>query len=97
MVRPEVNFSKITTIMTHPQVLAQCKQRLAREYSHLNQVSGKGKMIDHAVVAKNLGEKKLSRQVATVGSKVLAELYNLNVINDDLQDLTENYTSFLIK
>jgi len=54
MIRNEADFLEITTIMTHPQVLAQCKQRLAREYSHLKQISGKGKLIDHAVVGKKI-------------------------------------------
>lgn len=95
MIRGDADLSEITTIMTHPQVLAQCKQTLVQKYPHLKQTSGKGKLIDHAVVAKNLGGKKLPKYIATMGSKVLAELYNLKVIEDNLQDLKENYTTFL--
>lgn len=96
MVRNDAEFSEITTIMTHPQVLSQCKQTLIQKYPHLQQTSGKGKLIDHAVVAKNLSEKVLPKHIATMGSKVLAKLYNLKIVEDNLQDLKENYTSFLL-
>jgi len=69
---------------------------LKQKYSHLKQVSGNGKLIDHTMVAKNLAEKKLPENIATMGSKILAELYNLRIVDNNLQDLKENYTSFLM-
>jgi prephenate dehydrogenase len=96
MIRADAAFSEITTIMTHPQVLAQCKQTLAQKYQQLIQTSGKGRMVDHAAVARDLGSSKLPKHVATMGSKVLAELYDLKIVEDNLQDLKENYTSFLL-
>ena len=95
MIRKDANLSDITTIMTHPQVLAQCKRTLETKYPRLKLSSGEGKLIDHALVAKSLGEKKLGKHIATIGSKILAELYNLKLIETNLQDLKENYTSFL--
>lgn len=95
MIKKDAKLSDITTIMTHPQVLAQCKATLLKKYSHLKQTSGEKQLIDHAVVAKHLSENKLPRYIATMGSKVLADLYNLQVIEDNLQDAKENYTSFL--
>lgn len=96
MVGTDVDLGEITTIMTHPQVLAQCKQTLTEKYPGLKQTSGKGKLIDHATVAKKLAEKKIPRHVATMGSKILAKLYDLKIVEGDLQDLEENYTSFLV-
>lgn len=95
MIRKDDKFSDITTIMTHPQVLAQCKSTLAKKYPNLKQISGEKELIDHAVVAKYLSENKLPKHVATMGSKVLAKLYNLQIIEDNLQDAKENFTSFL--
>jgi prephenate dehydratase len=95
MIRKDADFSEITTIMTHPQVLSQCKETLKRKYPRLKLTSGKGKFVDHALVAKSLGEKKLPKHIATMGSKILAELYDLKIIEDNLQDLKENYTTFL--
>ncbi|HEY5442741.1 MAG TPA: prephenate dehydrogenase/arogenate dehydrogenase family protein [Candidatus Saccharimonadales bacterium] len=96
MIRPDAEFEEVTTIMAHPQVFAQCKRTLPEKYPHLELTSGTGDLIDHANVAKQLGEKKLPKHVATMGSKVLAELYGLKIIEDNLQDAQENYTSFLL-
>jgi arogenate dehydrogenase (NADP+) len=96
MIRPDADYSEVTTIMSHPQVFAQCKRTLPEKYPHLVLTSGKGELIDHANVAKQMAAKKLPKNVATMGSKVLAELYGLKVVEDNLQDAQENYTSFLV-
>ncbi|PIQ80963.1 MAG: hypothetical protein COZ34_01465 [Candidatus Pacebacteria bacterium CG_4_10_14_3_um_filter_34_15] len=96
MIRKDADFNDVTSIMSHPQVFAQCKDTLSKKYPHLNQISGEGELIDHAMVAKYLSEDKLPKQTATMGSKVLAELYDLRIIEDNLQDAKENYTSFLL-
>ncbi len=95
MIRRDADFSEITTIMTHPQVLAQCKQTLQYKYPNLKQTSGQGKYVDHALVAKSLAEKKLPKQIATMGSKILSQLYNLKIIEGNMEDLKENYTTFI--
>jgi arogenate dehydrogenase (NADP+), plant len=96
MVKKGVSLKHIDTIMTHPQVLAQCKGSLSQKYEQLKQTSGEGELIDHALVAQALSEGKLPDNIATMGSKVLADLYNLDIIEDNLQDLHDNYTSFLL-
>ncbi len=96
MIRDDAEFSDIEQVMAHPQVFAQCKSTLARKYPDLNFVSGKGELIDHANVAKQLGAHKLPKETGTMGSKVLAGLYNLKIVEDNLQDAEENYTSFLM-
>lgn len=96
MIRDDANYSEITTIMTHPQVLAQCKSTLLQKYPHLKQTSGEGELVDHANVAKHLAAHKLPKSTAVMGSKILAELYNLKIVEDNLQDAQENYTSFLL-
>lgn len=96
MIRKDADFSKVTSIMSHPQVFAQCKNTLSKKYPHLKQTSGEGELIDHAMVAKHLSENKLGKQIATMGSKVLAEPYDLKIIEDNLQDAAENYTSFML-
>jgi prephenate dehydrogenase len=96
MIRKDATLKDIDTIMTHPQVLAQCKSSLTQKYSHLKQTSGEGELIDHALVAKSLSEKNLPKNIATMGSRVLADLYGLKIVEENLQDLNENYTSFLL-
>lgn len=91
MIRADANIREINTIMTHPQVLAQCKQTLALKYPHLKQTSGAGILLDQAVVAK-----QLDKNTATMGSNILAKIYGLKIIEDNLQDSKENFTSFLM-
>jgi len=95
MIRDDADFSEVDTIMTHDQVLAQCKKNLAEKYSRLKQTTGEGDLVDHALVAKYLSEGKLPKNIATMGSRVLAEIYNLKIVEENLQDQEENFTSFL--
>jgi prephenate dehydratase len=81
--------------MTHPQVLAQCRSALASRYPNLRQTSGEGDLIDHAKVAELIASGELAPSIATMGSSVLANIHGLRVIEDNLQDLGENFTSFL--
>jgi prephenate dehydrogenase/prephenate dehydratase len=85
----------IDTVMTHPQVLGQCQATLRARYPSLRQTSGEGDLIDHAKVAELLGQGALPRNIATMGSRVLAHIHGLAIIEDNLQDLDNNLTSFL--
>ncbi|GAC1341245.1 MAG: hypothetical protein NVSMB29_11430 [Candidatus Dormibacteria bacterium] len=89
------DFSRVDTVMTHPQVLRQCRTNLAKKYANLRQVSGEGDLIDHAKVAELLGGGRLAPSIATMGSRSLADIHDLRVVEDNLQDLDDNFTSFL--
>ena len=52
-------------------------------------------MIDHAKVAEKLAGGELSSNVAVMGSKVLAEINDLKVVEENLQDQATNFTQFL--
>ncbi len=95
MMSSDGDIAAVDTVMTHPQVLAQCRSTLATRYPHLKLISGEGDLIDHAKVAELLSTGELEPTIATMGSSVLAEIYGLRVIEDNLQDLGENFTSFL--
>jgi prephenate dehydrogenase len=95
MIAPGVDFNNVDTIMTHPQVLKQCKTNLAFKYERLKQTSGEGDLVDHAKVAELMSQGKMPPNIATMGSKVLAKIYGLKLIEENLQDLHENFTSFL--
>lgn len=95
MIRPDQDFSQIDTIMCHPQVLAQCKTNLKNKYPHFKQTSGEGEWVDNAKTAEALSTGRLSDNTAVMGSKVLAEIYNLRVLEDNLQDAEQNYTRFI--
>jgi arogenate dehydrogenase (NADP+) len=95
MIRADSHLEEVDTIMSHPQVLKQCTTTLKEKYGRLQLTSGQGDLIDHAQVAKLLGSKELPPNIATMGSKILAEIHNLRIVEDNLQDLKNNYTSFL--
>lgn len=95
MIRKDASFNQIDTVMAHPQVFAQCKENLNKKYSKLNQKVGEGEMIDHAKVAEKLAGGELSSNVAVMGSKVLAEINDLKVVEENLQDQATNFTQFL--
>lgn len=107
MVRNDAIFDPdTTTLITHPQVLAQCENNLEERYPELKKTSGDGPLIDHALVAEYMAENRPvsaggvifdAKNIATMGSKRLAELYDLTIVDKDLQDLgDQNYTSFLV-
>lgn len=96
MMKSGCSFDHIDMIMAHPQVFAQCKSNLEYNYPQLKLVSGKGRMIDHAYIAKLLSQGKLPDTIAVMGSKGLADIYNLDIIEENLQDLEDNHTSFLM-
>jgi len=95
MIKKGLKLKDIDTIMTHPQVLKQCKENLANKYPNLKLTSGEGVLIDHAEVAKSLSENKLPDNIGVIASKVLAEIYNLEIVEIGLQDLKNNFTSFM--
>lgn len=95
MIAAGADLAAVDTLMTHPQVLSQCRATLARRYPQLRQTSGEGELIDHARVAELLGRGGLPATTATMGSRTLADLHGLRVVEDNLQDLEDNLTSFL--
>lgn len=95
MIAKGANFDEIDTIMAHPQVFRQCKNNLEKKYSKLKLKSGEGAMIDHARVAEMLGKGEMDKNVAVMGSKVLAEIHGLKIVENNLQDLDTNFTQFL--
>lgn len=95
MVHPATTLQKVDSIMAHPQVFRQCQGNLAAKYGRLKQVSGSGNLIDSAHAAEQLSIGALPPNHAVMGSHILAELFGLKIVEDNLQDLKENYTSFL--
>lgn len=96
MVPKGVTIDNIDTLMSHPQVFKQCKNKLEQKYPSMIKKSGDGELIDHAMVAKNMSEGKVERNVAVLGPKILSEIYDLDILDSNLQDLDENWTSFLM-
>jgi arogenate dehydrogenase (NADP+), plant len=95
MIAPGADFNDCDTIMTHPQVLRQCKTNLEMKYQRLKKTSGEGDLVDHAKVAELLAAGEIPPNVATMGSKTLAKIHGLEIVEEGLQDAQDNFTSFL--
>lgn len=95
MIRKDSRFDQIDTIMAHPQVFSQCKDNLAHKYSKLELKVGEGELIDHARVAELMAAGEIPANVATMGSRVLAEINDLKIVEENLQDSSTNFTQFL--
>lgn len=95
MKKPGIPQAELNTIMAHPQVFSQCKNTLT-QFPQYNLVSGDGNLIDTAEAAKALSEGIIPETTAILGPKVLSEIYNFDVIEENLQDDDKNITSFLL-
>lgn len=96
LIRKDISKEKIKAIMAHPQTFAQCKNSLRKKYPHIKQVIGKNKLIDPAFVAQKLSNNKLPKTIAIIGSSKLADIYDLQIVDKNLQDDKKNLTSFLL-
>lgn len=86
---PETNYRDIKTVYSHPQVLAQCSGFITR-----NKLEPRP-FYDTAGAAKMLSEQKLER-VGVIASDICAEIYNLEIIKDNIEDDKTNSTRFVI-
>ncbi len=96
MKRKDVTTSVIQQIMAHPQVFKQCAGTLSKKYAGLNQLSGSGDLIDTAKVAWALAKGTVDKNTYILGPKILSNIYNFEVVDENLQDSKENLTSFFL-
>ena len=86
---PETDHREIHSVYSHPQALAQCRNFLAR--NKLDPVQ----FHDTAGAAKMLMETR-PKASAAIASKLSAELYNLEILKENIEDLERNLTRFIV-
>jgi prephenate dehydratase/chorismate mutase len=89
LVLPGSDHREIRAVYSDSQALAQCRRFLTR--NKLEPVQ----YYDSAGAAKMLAE-KAPKASAAIASKLSAELYNLEIIKEDIEDLDRNTTRFLV-
>ncbi len=82
-------LDKIRRIYSHPQVLGQCRAYLLENFPGADQVE----MTSTAMAAARAVDDPES---ATLGSPVAAELYNLKILAENVEDSSFNTTRFLV-
>lgn len=91
LVRSGVTPAHITAIASHDQALKQCRMYLKRMWGSAELIP----YADTALAAKDLAEGKLPDTTAVVASKRAQELYTLDALEEKIQDLKFNYTTFV--
>lgn len=81
--------SKIKRVYSNPQVFSQCRRWLAANLPEAELIPASST----AAAAKKV---KSDRWGACIGGKILADLYGLDLIASSIEDLSSNYTRFLI-
>jgi prephenate dehydratase len=81
--------SNIKSVYSHPQALAQCRRYLQER--KLTAIAA----YDTAGAVKMIKQKK-NMQVAAIASRRAAELYNMDILEEGIEDSKNNFTRFLI-
>ncbi len=80
---------EISVIYSHPQALAQCRKYIQNR--HLESVP----MYDTAGSVKFIKETR-NAGAAAIASKHAAQIYDMKVVEEDIEDNSNNFTRFLI-
>ena len=80
----------ITEVWSHPMALLQCKE-FFKKHPHIKLVED----VDTAEVAKRISKNNLIG-IAAIAPKIAAEIFNLAVIEDEIQTIKDNSTRFVI-
>ena len=80
----------IKEVWSHPMALLQCKE-FFKKHPHIKLVED----VDTAEVAKRISKEKL-KGIAAIAPKIAAEIFNLEVLEDEIQTMKDNSTRFVI-
>jgi prephenate dehydratase len=89
MALPGESLASIKTVYSHPQALAQCEQFLGKMGAEIVPT------YDTAGSAKLIQEKRLVN-CAAVASKRVAQIYEMQVLAENIQTIPNNYTKFFV-
>jgi prephenate dehydratase len=86
---PDATLADLKRVKSHPQALAQCERYLARR--GLEAVPN----FDTAGSARELAEHP-EPETGAIASTLAGELYGLEILDDEVEDLPFNYTRFFV-
>jgi len=85
----EIDHRDIRIVYSHPQALLQCREFIARNKLEPRPYP------DTAGAARMIAESGLASSAA-IASRLAAELYGLEIIKEDIQDVADNRTRFVV-
>ena len=89
MIHPD--NTDIEKIYSHPQALAQCYHFLDKEYKDVI----KQEFGSTAAAAKRVAENP-EKKYAAIANSYAAKLYGLKIIHQNIQDIEQNHTKFIV-
>ena len=90
MALPGQTIKSIKEVWSHPMALLQCKE-FFKKHPHIKLVED----VDTAEVAKRISKENL-KGVAAIAPIIAAEIFELEVLEDDIQTIKDNSTRFVI-
>ena len=90
MALPDQTINSINEVWSHPMALLQCKE-FFKKHLHIKLVED----VDTAEVAKRIANENL-KGIAAIAPKIAAEIFGLQVLEDDIQTMKDNATRFVI-
>lgn len=90
MALPNQTLEDIHEVYSHPMALLQCKE-FFKQHPHIKLVED----VDTADVAKRISEQQL-QHVAAIAPKIAADIFELEVVEDEIQTIKNNATRFVI-
>jgi prephenate dehydratase len=82
-------LSDIKVIMSHPQALSQCRKYIKK---HFRSVEIRP-VLSTSHAAKLASD---SKDIAAIASRESAQRYGLKILDENIQDMNENYTRFIV-
>lgn len=83
------NLEDIKIIMSHPQPLSQCRKYIKNNFKGVEIRSG----LSTSHAAKLASG---SKEIAAIASEESARMYGLNILDENIQDVKENFTRFIV-
>ena len=92
LVKPGMTAAHIKTVASHDQALKQCRMYLKRVWPDADIVP----YADTAKAAEDLAKGILPDTTAVIAPRGCAALYGLDILEESIQDLKFNYTTFVV-
>jgi len=92
LVQPGTTSSHITTISSHDQAIKQCRMYIKRKWPDADITP----YADTAKAAEDLHSGVLPDTTAVIAPRRCAEMYGLEILEESIQDLKFNYTTFVV-
>ena len=87
---PNQKIEDIHEVCSHPMALLQCKE-FFKKHPSIKLIEG----VDTSAIAKNIAENQ-TKGLAAIAPKIASEIFNLEVIEDEIQTIKNNETRFVI-